>query len=555
MGKLWRFLASLIVLLFVATYSPCALAEDPIKIYRIGGPELATADVLAGKYRAQEVASKVQAFTPSPMNSGWWRVELTRDIRSINSPILYLSAMSYTESKIWLPGKIDAFSVSQLNRKANKGFSPRFLVAALSPELQKGESIYWHVVSEEISPLRVGLKPELDLRLQDAETSRWHNIIEGTILALVLAGFVLSLMMREFTFLILAVGTFLSLLFVLASNGDIYYIPALAQFDINFGLQRILGLMACLVMSYFTYIFLDMPRNAPRIAFIQKMIMAIFMALLLASLFPEHIHGWTIANLGNLTIISGTITGIYCSIRLIKAGNRLGKLFLISWAPLFFFSIWRVTEITLKLPFNDFVSVAFPASYVLAGILLYLGLGERILLYKHERDVNEQLARMDSLTDVYNRRALDERLRVAALHNEKTGKKMAVLFVDIDFFKRINDTYGHAIGDAVLREVTVRIRATLRFGDVLGRYGGEEFIIALPDCSETQAMQLAERIRVSIASTPVQCGTQPITVTVSIGVSLLSDGLAGVDGAIQRADQALYVCKQNGRNQVSLTAA
>ncbi|MFM6987646.1 MAG: GGDEF domain-containing protein [Arenimonas sp.] len=182
-------------------------------------------------------------------------------------------------------------------------------------------------------------------------------------------------------------------------------------------------------------------------------------------------------------------------------------------------------------------------------------MGERILLYKRERDANQHLARMDALTEVYNRRALDERLRIAAVQTEKSGRSMAVLFADLDHFKRINDSHGHDVGDYVLKDVTLRIRSVLRFGDVLGRYGGEEFVIALPDCGEEQARQLAERIRERIAERPVVCAGTVIPVTVSIGISVLRDGQSDIEGALKRADQALYFCKQNGRNCVNTLPA
>lgn len=551
MGRFGSTLISLIMLFVVSMYSPCANASDPIKIYLVGGPELKAADVIAGKYQAQETQSTFQLFQRKPYNAGWWRVEIDADVSVIERPMLYISSISLTESEVWLPGSTAAFRFSQLNRTKNYGFSPRNLVVALPKDTRVGDSIYWRINSGEISPIKVGLASEQQLRLIDSEQARWHSVVEGALLALVLAGLVLSLMLRESSFLILAAGTFASLLFVLANNGDIFYFPVIASLDAEFPLQRLFGLAASMAMNYFVYIFLEMRVNTPRLAVFQRWIIAAFCLLFVASLFPFFKENPLGAILGNILLLLGTINGISAGVLLMRKGNRLGQLYLLSWLPLMFLGGWRIAEIMLGLPFNATVSLLFPASYVLAGILLYLGLGERILMYKHQRDANEQLARIDSLTDVYNRRALDERLRISAAQAEKSGRSMAVLFADIDHFKVINDTHGHAVGDVVLREVTSRIRGTLRFGDVLGRYGGEEFVIALPDCAEEEALQLAERIRHSIAESPISTPDAMVTATVSIGVSVLSDGLSGVDNAIKRADKALYHCKQTGRNRVA----
>jgi diguanylate cyclase (GGDEF)-like protein len=366
----------------------------------------------------------------------------------------------------------------------------------------------------------------------------------------VLAGFVLSMMLKEKAFLILALGTLFSMLFIIANNGDIFYIQEIGKWYKDFPLQRIFGAACFALLSYFTYVFLEMQRYTPRIALIQRIIIAIFTVLFFASFVPMVRTSTWIPTIGNATIILGTFTGLTSSIILIRQGNRLGKLFLLSWLPLFAVAIWRIIELSLHLPQNEIVSILVPASYVIVGILLYSGLGERILLYKRERDYSERLSQIDSLTDIYNRRALDEKLAIAAMSSERNGKNLSILFADIDHFKKINDNYGHVVGDEVLKVVAKRIISVLRFGDVFGRYGGEEFVIGLPDTNEDQARNLAERIRQTIADNPIMCADHKISITISIGVSVLKGGVDSINQAIQIADRALYHCKQNGRNRI-----
>ncbi|MFN7146013.1 MAG: GGDEF domain-containing protein, partial [Myxococcota bacterium] len=126
---------------------------------------------------------------------------------------------------------------------------------------------------------------------------------------------------------------------------------------------------------------------------------------------------------------------------------------------------------------------------------------------------------------------------------------LGLAMVDLDHFKRVNDTFGHAAGDAVLREATQRVRAVLRPYDRLGRLGGEEFLLVLPDCDRDALRSIAERVRVAISEAPFQAGAAHIAVTCSVGVgTVLQPGDALP--MINRADIALYEAKSGGRNRV-----
>lgn len=168
----------------------------------------------------------------------------------------------------------------------------------------------------------------------------------------------------------------------------------------------------------------------------------------------------------------------------------------------------------------------------------------------------------DPLTGLYNRRYALPHLRKLAERSAQSGKKLAIMLVDIDHFKRVNDTYGHLIGDAVIAGVAERLKDGLRAVDLLARIGGEEFLIALPETTEAKAQAAAERLRARVQSTPFDLcdGNGAVSVTLSIGVTV-SDGSSDlpdeVDSLLARADAALYAAKSSGRNQVnfSLSAA
>jgi diguanylate cyclase (GGDEF)-like protein len=160
------------------------------------------------------------------------------------------------------------------------------------------------------------------------------------------------------------------------------------------------------------------------------------------------------------------------------------------------------------------------------------------------------LASTDPLTGAYNRRHFLEAGN-AELHRSKRYKTpFTALMLDIDHFKAVNDTYGHGIGDEALKKTVSVIQEALRTEDTLGRIGGEEFAVIFPQTDKTGAVLVAERIRASIEKIVIDTPSDPLTFTMSIGVSENLDDDNDIEDALKRADAALYEAKENGRNQV-----
>ena len=180
-----------------------------------------------------------------------------------------------------------------------------------------------------------------------------------------------------------------------------------------------------------------------------------------------------------------------------------------------------------------------------------------------ERDISRykkmerQLAKMalfDSLTGSLNRAAFMQHAQKEFARAKRYHRPLSVVMIDIDFFKRVNDKYGHAAGDHVLQIFVEAIEEEIRNTDILGRVGGEEFALLLPDTPLLSASHLAERVRERITKYPYLAGDQLIEVTASLGVALLSDEDEHFKEMLHRADNALYTAKHDGRNQVKLAA-
>lgn len=161
----------------------------------------------------------------------------------------------------------------------------------------------------------------------------------------------------------------------------------------------------------------------------------------------------------------------------------------------------------------------------------------------------ETLSMTDSLTHLPNRRAVEHHFRLEAQKARRSGSPMAIAMMDIDRFKDVNDTWGHNIGDEVIRGVAATVQRNLRAGSIAGRLGGDELVVLMPETTLEEAVGAMERVRAAVADTQHECDGAEPRVTVSIGVTRV-DIAAGITGAYLNADDMLYAAKEAGRNQV-----
>ena len=200
-------------------------------------------------------------------------------------------------------------------------------------------------------------------------------------------------------------------------------------------------------------------------------------------------------------------------------------------------------------PVQQFSIIAFFLTVSVSSLFFMLALGEVLTAELYQR------ATTDALTGIYNRHAFEELASREIARSQRTGRYPSMLMVDIDHFKRINDRCGHATGDAVLCAVVGAIQKALRQQDFVGRWGGEEFCILLPETGRMDALMVAERLRTSVMELPAIDAARMETVTVSIGVTCPYDRESGFGTMLAAADEALYKAKFGGRNRVVLAGA
>lgn len=242
--------------------------------------------------------------------------------------------------------------------------------------------------------------------------------------------------------------------------------------------------------------------------------------------------------------------------------------------PIIFISALDQTEYKVKaftLGGVDYVTKPFQVDEVLARVETHLalhmlqhqlaaanvelqGFNDRLKSEIEKRIQTEaklqELATTDSLTELYNRRHFFELAEREFIKTQRYQHDLAAMMLDLDHFKQVNDQYGHLVGDYVLQEVARRLRECIRETDILGRYGGEEFVVLLPETSLSDGQETAERLCQTVSAKQIATGEHTLSITISVGIANLEEDDITIDTLIDRADQALFTAKQTGRNQV-----
>lgn len=239
----------------------------------------------------------------------------------------------------------------------------------------------------------------------------------------------------------------------------------------------------------------------------------------------------------------------------VRSGSRPAKYFLLAaiftmiGATLTTASVWGV------IPHNALTFHAVEAGMALDATLLALALSYQFRIGQEDKLFAERLATIDPLTGINNRRAFSDKAETIWNVSQRNNRNLCIILLDIDRFKHINDTYGHACGDQALKEIAKVLMKSIREQDVAARWGGEEFILLLPETDLNEAAILAERVRNAIEDARLRHAGCEIAVTASLGVAQRGAHHASLEALISSADKQLYLSKERGRNCVSYDRA
>ena len=209
----------------------------------------------------------------------------------------------------------------------------------------------------------------------------------------------------------------------------------------------------------------------------------------------------------------------------------------------------------LDLGVNDFIMRPVERNELAARVRTQIRRQRYAVELRESVNTTLALAVTDELTGLYNRRYFERHLSMMLEKSQEQERDMALMLIDLDYFKGVNDTYGHDIGDAVLKEFALRLRRNIRGVDLACRFGGEEFVVLMPDTDFRQAQSVAERVRSAVAEKPFSVGRTDLGITISLGVALNEHEVDTPEMVLKRADVALYRAKREGRNRVVFDAA
>jgi diguanylate cyclase (GGDEF)-like protein len=391
---------------------------------------------------------------------------------------------------------------------------------------------------------------------EGASVARITTLTFGALAALATAGLLMWIIMAERTFLLYFTLFGLQALYVAYFSGQGFEWPWLAAATPLGGYTwNVLAALSGAAASLFVREIADLRVSMPRNYIVFGWLASVFVLLAFANIikligFEDQING-----IGNIIFVGAAAYTLIVAFVAWRRGNRSAGWFLLAWTLMEAFTIVTAARLLLtagRADHDRIVYFGLPLSMVAAAILIALGIADRLRDQRRALSEAERHAQIDSLTGVLNRRSLIERLDAACLRARARGLPISLLFIDLDYFKEINDSFGHPAGDACLAAIIPPIQAELRQSDIIGRYGGEEFVVILSSADTAAAHPIAQRILERVAGVRVEGFGEPIALTCSIGVA--TSDMLGVWGEhlIAQADAAVYAAKRSGRNRVQV---
>jgi diguanylate cyclase (GGDEF)-like protein len=399
------------------------------------------------------------------------------------------------------------------------------------------------------------------IRVMDAEESRLrearqqlsYGLVYGFLLALIAYNGILSASFRSsrYLFYSLYLTMFMVMNIAYTGHGFAWIWPESVRWQqwSNPILMFLYGVSGLL----FANRFLDLQKHFPRV---HKTVIAYCLifggAFATAALFGGQKHA---------LLVSFSFVFLFTLIMLllgalsVHSGQKPARYFLLAALAAMTGAVLTTLSVWGFIPFGNWTFRAVELGMMVDATLLALALSYQFRVLQAEKMNAEQLAHLDPLTGLNNRRSFYEKTEPLWSTAQRKGRDASVIAIDIDLFKQINDTHGHVHGDETLIAIAAVLTASIRQGDVLARWGGEEFIVFMPETNLREAVALAERLRTAIAQIRIPHAAGVTTVTASFGVAQKDAAHATLDALISAADDYLYRSKQQGRDRVSAALA
>lgn len=531
-----------------------------VQLFAGAGPAPSTAEATRGRLDRSFVAAGRHSSLRQLAGTHWVRLQATRSIAAAALPVLVVGSTRNLRLTLFPAVAGPPIPLVEAARLPEFGATQEAAFLVAGNGLHAGQVFYARIEAD-----AAGADPVYfaagSLEQVLARATRHALMIAlacGALAALALATAAMWLVLKDHLFILYAGMTGLQALYLAYFSGQGFRWPLLAAgsslapyaWDVPVALS---GAMA----SLFAREIADLRHAFPRVYGAFGWMAAAFAALAVANVGMLFGVGRLVVAVGNLMFLGAGVFVLVAAFLAWRRGNRAAGWFLFAWILLETFAILASARLLVTRAVNSegLFYYGLPGSMVASAILTSLGVADSLRQQRYALTDAERRAKTDPLTGVLNRRSLLEQLEAACRDARANHFPVAVLFLDLDFFKSINDTYGHAAGDACLAAIISPIQAELRQSDIIGRYGGEEFVVVLSGADAPAAQLIAERIRLRVAQEHIEAQGNPIQLTCSIGVA--SSEPLGVWGEalIAQADSAVYAAKRLGRNRVQVAIA
>ena len=547
-------LHSILGLVAALALSGMARALTPeIQVLEASVPNPSVGDITSGSLDSRFTPTNTRelAARGSPF---WVKIAAEERVNSGAIPVLSVHTGWSPNVRVYGPGAGNTALPLAVEQPEFAG--RRSLVYLLPAGPQPGRVVYARV-----DPIKSFKGPSFSLSTLDtvlaqgATRSRMIALTFGALTAMAIASLLMWTLLEERAFILYGALFLLQALYVAYFSGEAFEWPLLSYaYPLNSYTWNVTSALSGTAACLFVREIADLRRFLPRAYGVYGWLAGAFALVAFANVAKLIGLGTLVNALGNLLFLGSALFTLIVCLLAWQRGSRAAGWFLLAWTLLESFTIATTARLLLEdnTEPDRLLNYGLPVSMVVAAVLIALGIADRLRDQRNALTDAERRAQTDSLTGVLNRRSLIERLEAACARARARGLPIGLLFIDVDHFKEINDTFGHAAGDACLAAIIPAIQAELRQSDVIGRYGGEEFVVILSSADAAAAHPIAQRILERVASVRVEGFGVPISLTCSIGVAT-SDTL-GVWGEhlIAQADAAVYAAKRSGRNCVQL---
>jgi diguanylate cyclase (GGDEF)-like protein len=437
---------------------------------------------------------------------------------------------------------------------------PRFrgmhdAVFVLPGGLGRSDSLYARVTPEGRGAEELAFTAStLDAAIaRGAAHARMISFAFGALMAMALAAILIWFVLKDRLFILYTSLFSLQALYIAYLSGQGFEWPLLSLIPPTSHAWNVPAALSGAAACLFVREIADLRRFSKRVYRAFGWLALAFVVLAFANVADFVGLGKIVTSIGNLVFVGAALFTLVVAFIAWRRGNRAAGWFLAAWTLLEVATIATAVHLLTRDAGGEWLLYSgLPLSMVAAAVFIALGVADRLQQQRVALTDAERRAQTDALTGVLNRRSIVERLEAAGLRARARGLPISLLFIDLDHFKEINDTYGHAAGDACLRAIVEPIQAELRQSDVIGRYGGEEFVVLLSSADATAAYLIANRILERVADSQVEGFGKPIRLTCSIGVAATDTLGVWGEHLIARADEAVYAAKKSGRNRVKI---